>query len=380
MHRQNKRLIILAGSILVLLLACCGCAGENKTVPVTTASASYQDLEVPLDLSGVLVPSQTVDVSSKISGKVISLGFTAGQTVNEGDILIQLDSESIRGQLMQAEASLKAARAAALAAENQAGLAEINLNKAQRTYEQMKTLFEAGAVSENQMNDTQASLDTAQTQYQNASGPALTQVQAAIDAAQANVMNLNIQLENATIRSPISGVLAARNIDVGEVLSPGVSVISIIDNSVLKLKTTINQETLALLTVGDQMDITIDGYPEKKWQGTVSCIGPLAVSTGEVFPLEITIDNDSNLIAGLSAHAFINTKTKGIIIPSSSIIQDQGESCVFVVKDQIANRRVIITGLSNDQATQILTGIDEGEQVAITNGHALVDKTPVEVQ
>ncbi len=380
MNRQNKGLIILAGSILLLLMACCGCAEENKIVPVTTASASYQDLEVPLELSGVLVPCQTVDVSSKISGKVVSLGYAVGQMVNEGDILIRLDSESIRGQLIQAEASLKSARAAALAAESQAGLAEINLGKAERNYEQIKILFEAGAVSENQMDDAQTSLDTAQAQYQNASGPALEQAQAAIDAAQANLINLNIQLENATVRSPISGVLASRNIDVGEILSPGVSVISIIDNSVLKLKTTINQETLALLKTGDQMDITIDGYPATFWKGTVTCIGPLAVSTGEVFPIEIAIDNDNNLIAGLSAHAFINTRTKGIIIPSSSIIQDQGESCVFVIKDQIANRRVVTTGISHDQGTQILAGLDEGEQVAVTNGHALVDKAPVDIQ
>ncbi len=68
------------------------------------------------------------------------------------------------------------------------------------------------------------------------------------------------------------------------------------------------------------------------------------------------------------------------MIPSSSIIQDQGENCVYVIEEQVAQRRMVAAGLSNEQNTHILTGLDEDEQVAVSNVHVLLDKTPVEVQ
>lgn len=366
---------------LLLLLTVAGCAGrnENKAEAVTTAAAENQELETTLELSGVLVPVQTVDISSKISGKVVSLGYNVGGAVKAGDILIQLDTDTLNAQLLQAEASLQSAEAAAESAGNQTSLARINLDAAQKLYDRTKVLSESGVVSQSQMDDITDKLNIAQNQFENASGPAQAQAQAAISTARANIRNLQVQIDNATIRSPLDGILTTQSVNVGQVVSPGVAVISIVDISTLKLKSTVNQDLLPLLSVGQEMDITVDSYPDHKLNGIVSSIGPIAVNTGEVFPLEITINNNSSLTAGLSARAAMIIKIRGIVVPAASVVQGSGESYVFVINGNTAAKRVVHVGLKNDKAAQILKGLNAGEQVAVTNVSALTDNKTVTV-
>ncbi|MDF9409749.1 MAG: Macrolide export protein MacA [Pelotomaculum sp. PtaB.Bin013] len=378
MHKRiSKSLAIFLA--LLLLFAVSGCAEQktNNPTTVTTAVADNQELETTLELSGVLVPAQTVDLSSKISGQVTNLGFNVGSAVKAGDVLIQLDTEALKAQLMQAEAGLQSAEAAAQSVQNQASLAKINLDAAQKLYERTKSLYEAGAVSQSQMDDTTDKLNIAKNQSENASGPAQNQAQAAINTAQANIKNLQVQIDNATIRSPLDGIVTNQSVNVGTVVSPGVPVISIVDTSILKMKCTVTQDLLPLLSINQEMDIKIDSYPESKFKGSISSIGPIAVSTGEVFPVEISIKNNGSLTAGLSAHASMNTKVSGVVVPASSVAQNGGENCVFIIKDNIASKRVVRTGLKNDKGTQILMGVNAGESVAITNVNTLTDKMPV---
>jgi RND family efflux transporter MFP subunit len=380
MAKQNK--VSLGAFIAVLLLlTAAGCAGrsDSRSVAITAASAVDRELVSTLEISGVLVPLQSVDISSKLTGKVVSLWFNVGSAVKAGDTLIQLDTDTLSTQLRQAQASLQSAEAAAESAQSQASLSKINLDAAQKLYDRTKILYEAGAVAQSQMDDITDKLNIAQNQYENASGPAQAQAQAAISTALANINNYQVQIDSATIRSPIDGLLTSRNVNVGQVVSTGVAVISIVDTSTLKLKSTVNQELLPLLSVGQEMDVTIDSYPDYRLKGTMSSLGPIAVSTGEVFPLEVTINNSAGLSAGLSARAAVITTVKGIVVPASAVTQGGGDSYVYVINDNTVSKRVVKVGLKNDQEAQIIKGLNPGEQVAVTNVSALNDKMPVTV-
>jgi HlyD family secretion protein len=378
-----KRIKFILAALLaaLLLLTAAGCAGrnENGAVAVTAATAENRELVSALEISGVLVPAQSVDISSKFSGKVVSLGFNVGSAVRAGDILIQLDTDTLNAQLMQSQAGLQSAEAAAESAQSQASLAKINLDAARKLYDRTKILYESGAVSQSQMDDITDKLNIAQNQYENASGPAQAQARAAISTALANINNYQVQIDSATIRSPIDGLLTSRNVNVGQVVSTGVAVISIVDTSTLKLKSTVNQELLPLLSIGREMDVIIDSYPDNNLKGTISSLGPIAVSTGEVFPLEIIINNSGGLTAGLSARAAVSTIVKGIMVPASAVTQGGGESYVYVIKDNTVSKRVVKVGLKNDQDAQIIKGLNAGEQVAATNVSALTDSTTVKV-
>jgi RND family efflux transporter MFP subunit len=381
MQKQIKGslLIIIA---MLLVFAVSGCAGQsaNKKVTVTTAVASNRELETKLELSGVLLPNQTVDISSKSAGQVIALGSKVGSSVKAGEVLMKLDTESLNGQLMQAEASLQSAQAAAQSAEIQASISKTNLNTAQINYDRTKTLFESGAVAKSQLDDAQDKLNIATQQYANAAGPAQAQGAATINTALASIRNFNMQINNATIKSPLNGIITNQNINLGQVVSPGVTLISMVDTSILKMKSTVTQDKLPTLSIGQKMSIIIDSYPDRIFKGTITSIGPIAVSTGEVFPVEISMQNEMGLMAGLSAHTSLINRTKGIIVPTSSIIQSNGESHVFVIKNDIAARRLVKIGLQNDSETEILEGINKGERVAVNNVIVLADKMLVNVQ
>lgn len=381
MQKQIRGSLLLLTAML-LVFAVSGCAGQNanQKMTVTTAVAGNQELETRLEFSGVLVPNQTVDISSKISGQVTALGSKVGSPVKAGAVLIKLDTEALNGQLMQAEASLQSAQAGAESTDNQASISKINLNTAQIYYDRTKILFESGAVSQSQMDDAQDKLNIAAMQYANASGPAKAQAAATINTALANIKNLNVQIENATIKSPLNGIITNQNLNLGQVVSPGVAFISIVDTATLKMKSTIAQDKLPLLSVGQQISIKIDSYPNTIFPGTVTSIGPIAVNTGEVFPVEITLKNESGLMAGLSAHTSLINKTQGIIVPISSILQNNDESCVYVIENNIASRRIVKIGVKSDTEAQILEGLNQGEQVAVTNLNVLADKMAVNVQ
>ena len=378
MWRQIKFIpAFLLAALLVFVFSGCADKSANQVMNVKTAAAADQELEAKIQLSGVLVPEKTVDISSKISGQVVSLSFEVGSAVKAGDVLMQLDTESLKAQLLQAQASQLSAEAAVQSVQNQASTAKINLDAAQKDYDRTKMLYAAGAVPLSQMDDVTDKLDLARNQYKNASGPALNQANAAVSTAAANIKNIQVQINYATVKSPSGGIVASRNADVGEVVSAGVPVMSIVDTKVLKMKSTVTQDELPLLSEGKEVDLTVDSYPDAEFKGVISSLGPIAVSTGEVFPVEISIKNNGSLKAGLSAHTSVAARARGIVVPVSAIAQDSGKSYVFVIKDKLAERRFVKTGLRNDQLIIILTGLNKGERVAVTNVNSLTDRAAV---
>ncbi len=155
---------------------------------------------------------------------------------------------------------------------------------------------------------------------------------------------------------------------------------SVVDASSLKLSSTVTQDLLPLLTLGQEMDVVIDNFPNRVYQGSVTTIGPIAVSTGEVFPIEVTIKNDGHLMAGLAAHASASVKASGIVVPSSAVVEGSGTSYVFVIKDGVASKRLVSIGPRSDTDALILKGLTAGELVAVTNTNALGDNMPVTTQ
>lgn len=376
-RRMRAFLVLLV--IAAVMFAAAGC-GASTTVAVTTATAANQELSASVDLSGVLAPAQMAEISSQIAGKVTSLGYQTGDAVKAGDVLMQLDTAALNAQLAQAEAGLQSADAALRAAGNQVALAKINLVSAREAYARTEALFTAGATTQSALDDATNALNTAQKQYDNASGAASDQAQATVSTAQANIAALEVQLDETTIRSPLDGVLSGRNVNVGEVVSPGVAVMSVADDSSLKFTGTVTQDQLPFFSLGQEMNVYVDSFPGHVYKGTITTLGPIAVNTGELFPIEITIANDGRLMAGLTAHAQASVKTSGIVVPSSAVLESGGSSYVFVIKNGVAIKRMVSTGVSSDNETLILKGLAAGEKVAVTNTGALTDNMSVAQQ
>lgn len=372
--------LLLVLSIMLIFAGCSSQSANTNIISVRTAFADKHKMQKSIEITGNLVPVQTVNILSKISGQVTELKFNVGDNVNAGDILIALETKTLDAQLEQAKASLQTAEAAVQSAKIQMEQAQINLDTAKKAYDNTKALFDAGAASQSQIDDVSTKLALAQKSYELASGPSQNQAKASLNAAQANINNIKVQIDNGIITSPISGVVTNRNISAGEIASPGAALMTIADASVLKLKGTISQEALLYIKEGQDVDVSVDIYPGKAFKGKIESIGPVSVSTGAYFPVEISIKNTGDLKAGLSAAAYLNMAgTEGIIVPREAVIHDNGQSYVYVIKDNVASKHIVETGIENDKEIEVIKGLDAGEQVAVTNVSNLFDNMPVSV-
>ncbi|HWQ30044.1 MAG TPA: efflux RND transporter periplasmic adaptor subunit [Negativicutes bacterium] len=379
MNRISKRITATAlAALMVLSLA--GCASSETAgasiINVKTVTAEKHKLEASLELAGVLVPAQTVNITSKLSGQITELNHKVGDRVEKDEVLVRLETKSLNAQLLQAEAGLQSAQAAVKSAENQAALAAITLDIAQKAYDRTKVLYDGGAASQTQMDDAKNKLDQALRQYENATGSVKDQAQASISTANASINSVKVQIENSVIKSPISGIVVNKNINTGEVASPTAAspIMTIADTSVLKLKGTVGQEMLPLLSPGQEIDVVVDIYRDKTIKGKIESIGPMAISTGAFFPIEISIENSDGIQAGLSAHASIGlSEEKGVVIPISAVVQNDGKSYVYVIRDNTVSKRIVTLGLKNDKEIEVLQGLEAGEKVAATNVNSLFD-------
>ena len=283
----------------------------------------------------------------------------------------QASVNNAKAGLVQAQAALRTAQAAYRLAEQSAKTA---IDTAQARYDSAAAAYNqaTGSAAESQITAAQGRVDAALEQFNASASTAPEQAQAAINA-------IDVQLGNAEITANINGVVVNRNINAGEIAAAGSPLFTLADISKLKLKGTFSQDALPFIIEGQPVDVVVDIYPDRVFPGNVTSIGPIAVSTGSYFPCEITIDNsDNDIAAGVSAHASIHIKGESrITVPNAAIVQNNGQTYVFVIKDNIANKRDVIPGLKNDTETEILRGLDEGETVAVTNVNTLFDQVPI---
>ena len=278
---------------------------------------------------------------------------------------------SAQSGLDQAETALKTAEASYnLVVQS----AKTTLDAAQSRYESAKAAYEqaGGSGAQGQMVAAQSKVDAASEQYRISASAGLEQAQAAIDS-------INVQLTNTQIYANISGVVVTRGINAGEIAAAGAPLFTLADVSKLKLKGTFSQEALPYMKEGLKVDVIVDIYPDKAFPGTVTGYGPIAVSTSSYFPCEITIDNSVDaLAAGVSARAQIHIKgNPHVAAPNSAVVQNNGQHYVFVIKDGVAHKTDVLPGLKNDEETEILRGLDEGDELAVTNVNTLFDQMPV---
>ncbi|MGI9862811.1 efflux RND transporter periplasmic adaptor subunit [Moorella naiadis] len=397
MRMRGKRAIaLLLTGILALGAAGCG-AGASDQVAVKVVAASKGKIEATVEVTGSLAPARTANVVSKLTGQVTAVKADVGDQVRAGQVLVEIDTKELQAQLQQAEAAVhgvqdqaEQARIGMEAAQVAIANARVALDAAQKYYNRIKALLDAGAASQSQMDDAQTKLDqakngydaankqyeTAKKQYEIASGSGLEQAEAAV-----NVIKVN--MSNASITSPITGVVTNRNINPGEMAAPTspLPLLIIADTSTLKFQGTVGQEAVPLLATGQKVTVTLDALPGREFNGSVTQVGPVAAASGQRFPVEISLPNPGDLKAGMTAWAIFKlAPPEGIVVPAAVVRTDNGQDYVFVVKNGKVERRPVVLGLKNDTQVMVLKGLDPGEQVAVTNVGVLQDKMAVTVE
>lgn len=265
-----------------------------------TVSCSRKD-QNKLTGSGIIEVTE-VTVRSKVTGRVVEMPFDEGQQVEAGKMLARLAHDELSAQESQALAAVSSA-------QSQAAAAEANFSTAEDNFRRNQPLYQSGSISIQSFTQIENQRQAAKSQLEASKG-LLAQARAALSLART-------QVGNAYIQAPVSGVMLERNIEVGELALPGTPVCKLGDITKVYIKIYLPEKEYGKIRLGQKAGISVDSYPGKIFEGTVSTIAgqaeftPKDIQTKEertklVFAVKINLQNpQGELKPGMPADAVI---------------------------------------------------------------------------
>jgi len=363
---------------------------EEIIVPVRTALVEKGEVNSFLKFTGVVEANETVRVTSEIMGQAKEVKVKNGEEVNRGDILIALGDEQIKIQVAQAQATLDSVQASSdkiksgarpqeiKQAESALLQAKMNRDSVEENYLRMEKLFTEKAISEQQYEQAKNQYEIADVQYQSAQesyelvleGAAeedIKSVEAQVRQAKAALDMARYQLKNTQIAAPISGKVTSISVSSGEMISPSIPLLSIIDVSRIFVKVGISEKDISKIEIGQKVNLRIDAFPEEKFRGEV-------VSKG------VAVEQISKTI-GVFARGDILVKTNqdALIVPASALTRKKGGIYVYVIEDRIARQKEVVLGIIQDERVEILDGLSEKEEIVVLGNQELEDGLKVDV-
>ncbi|AFM43325.1 RND family efflux transporter, MFP subunit [Desulfosporosinus acidiphilus SJ4] len=400
MRFVKKRMAISVVSIgMSFILTACGTAApkQQSAVNVHAVQAATGSIITNVEYSSVLKPFQTIAISPKIAGKVATVQANVGDEVQQGQVLFTLDSSDLQAQLQQQQANLEGSQVnydkaqgsgyqqQLLQAEQTQQNAQITYNNAQDTYSKDQTLYNAGALSQQSLNNDKKSLDEATVALNSAnanlnllkeqSGPQSVQAAAAqVKQAQSAVNYAQVQVQNTTITSPITGTVSTRNVEVGEIASSATQAFTVIDTKTVVAEINVPDTTVTHLQKGQTVPVKISALNNKTVNGTINIISPAADKTNS-YVVDVNIDNTNNeLKAGMYTTVVLPAQEKDNIltVPNEAISIEDGVSYIYAVVNNTVDKIPVQVGISNDTMSEIVSGLKPGENV-ITEGQIFLN-------
>ncbi|MGE5663079.1 MAG: efflux RND transporter periplasmic adaptor subunit [Deltaproteobacteria bacterium] len=339
-------------------------AGAGRTagrppVAVDASPAAPAEIADGIDVVGTLAARYDAEVKSEYGGTVSEVYVTEWVRVRKGQPLAKVDTREGEVTLKRAHASVELARASALEAEAAA-------RRADREYERAVKLKEAGLV-------TQQALDDAATQKE-AAAARTAAARAQVAAAGEDVRQAETRVSKSVIRAPFDGVVAARLVNVGEVVGEMQKVVfRVVDNRLLDLTVTVPSADMAAVRVGQAVAFATDAVPGKTFTGKVKFINPAVSEADRSVKLIAEVRNVPEVLrGGLFVKGRIETaRRRGVVlVPRASLLSwdvagKTGD--LFVAEDNVARRRAVRTGSVSGDRVEIASGVAAGELV-VTRG------------
>ncbi|MBS3945319.1 MAG: efflux RND transporter periplasmic adaptor subunit [Melioribacter sp.] len=349
---KNWKLIV-AATVLILIIAsilfinkkkmsAANVGGIKDVYYVKVEKAAVKELSESFSLVGTITANNDVNIISETAGRVTSVFAKVGAYKQAGSVLFQVDDELKKAALMSAEA---------------------NYEKAKKDYERFQQLYKEKSASDSQLD----------------------QVKLAYSLAEAQYIVAKRQFNDTQIKTPISGYITARYVDVGSMVqgAPQATVVAnVVDISKLKVKINVAEKDVFLLKVNDPVSVTVDVYPGKVFNGKIESI---SYKSDEIhtYPVEISLFNESKtpLKAGMFARVeFTSLKERrSIVIPREALLGSVKQAQIFVVENGIAKLKNIVVGREAGTSIEVLQGLSVGEEIVVNGQNNIVENTPVTV-
>jgi len=384
-----------------------GGAGPEVAVQRVAAAGSGAGSNIALNATGYIVAAHTIEVASKVVGKVNWIGVEKGDRVEAGQVLLRLEDDEYQAQLQQAKGQLATLQARLDEALNGSRPEEIaqalaNLNSAKADQENAKvSLRRANSLVGEELTSRQ-SLDDAQARYDGAAakvnaleraydlvkiGPRHEEIAALrgqVEQAKGGVAFAEMAVNNTVIRAPVSGTILERAVEKGEFLTTSFVgdrgakgyVVSLADLNDLEVELDISQGDFSKLHSGQRGVVTTDAFPDRKYDGFIKEISPQANRQKATVQIKVKVAKpDSYLRPEMNASvAFVSDEktaaTRPVIAVPSTAVRD---GVVFLFADGKAVSRKVKTGRADGPAVSVEEGLNGGEDLIVAPPAGLKD-------
>ena len=313
---SRQRLWLVIGSLVLLVAVVAGAIiknkGKDKTLVVTTEKAIIKTITQMVNATGKVQPETEVKIAPEVSGEIIELPLREGAPVKKGDLLVRIKPDNYKYQLDQREAALASARASAIQTKAQ-------LLKAEEDYKRSQDLHAKQLISDSESTASRTAFEQAQANYDN--------FLAQIRSAEGLLAQAQEQLSKTVIYSPIDGTVTSRTSEVGERVVgtgqfAGTEVMRVAELAHMEVRVNVNENDVVNVKIGDKGRISVDAYPNRRFNGEVWEIASTARTLGQNTQEEVTnfvvkiriTDRDAAFRPGMSANADIETKTVANVI------------------------------------------------------------------
>lgn len=335
------------------VMAGCSGSGEAKAPEGTAATAAPPTLEIGTEnivrvasdtiltgaaVSGTLTPKEQATVRAEVGGAVLSVTAEQGQPVRKGQVLARIEARTASDGVQSAQSSVRSQEQA--------------LALAQRELERAEKLVTAGAVAERQVE---------------AARNDVVRLESELASARSRLSTARKTLGDATVIAPISGVVAARPVNAGDVVAPGTALYTIVVPASIQLEASVPSESLSLVRVGADVAFEVRGYPGQTFTGKVERVSPTADPTTRQVPIWVTVDNRSGrLVAGLFADGRVTHESRsGLVVPASVVADLDTAPSVLRIRDGKVEKVSVRTGLVDTltERVEIVEGLGEGDML-----------------
>ncbi len=331
----------MCGLAVMVLASSCGArkqeaapVEEDKTPIVEVYSTVKETVSHETNYSTTVQANVINNITPQNAGRIRKLNVEVGDFVKSGQILAEID----RVQLDQAALKLK---------------------NDETELERCRQLYKEGGLSQSDFESMELSFKVSKSSYDNL-------------------------LENTVLRSPISGVVTARNYDVGDMYAMSSPIYTVQQISPVKLLVAVSEADYTKVSKGDKVKVIADALPGEEFKGSVIRLYPIMDAASHTFNVEVQVANTSaRLRPGMYARASLNMgDTNSIVIPDAAVVKQQGsgQKLVYVLNDDsTVDARVVTLGRFFDDKYEVVTGLSEGEKVVVKGQSLLKSGDKVEV-
>ncbi|MFA7403603.1 MAG: efflux RND transporter periplasmic adaptor subunit [Pelobacteraceae bacterium] len=377
---MKKLMVIVVVATMLASITACGKDDAKKAVEVSkppvaveTSAATFSNVSDGIEVTGSLEPKFSVDVKTQIPGLVKQVMVSEWVHVRKGQPLVRIDVAETEAQVKRAEAGITSAKANHVQSQ-------VAAHRAERELARILKLKESGLATQQVLDDARSEVEAAKARV----GVAAAQ----IHVAEEEVRQGTARQAKGLVVAPIDGVIALRDVNVGDLASDAAAakpIFRIVDNRLLNLTVTVSSTDSGRIRVGQPLEFTVDSQPGRTFIGKVMYINPELSSTDRSLKVIAEVRNvTENLKGGLFAKGRIVTGTRSQVlqVPRSAIaafdtVAKKGS--LFIVENGAVRKRDILSGSVNGDMVEVASGLKPGEQYVVRGGFNLKDGDKVAV-